>query len=175
LNVVRKTNSAILGVLEQKSEVLTAIQQQFQQLLRKPDVDIEIFCFFESVAVFSVGIIVPEQFVVLSQYPCQSIAANHMGMTKFTGKSDEGYQRVLGRVQDYLELIKLPAANPKAIPTSATDHLESEQVQLGNAKSPANSSSQPAFIGGQTINSTGGGTAIGIGNQHVEGGIHICR
>lgn len=106
LNIVRKTNSAILDPLRKKSDVLTAVQQQFQQSLGKPGVSIKIYCFFEEKAVVGVGVIVPEHSAVLSQYPNQSIAANHMDMTKFSGRNDEGYQRVLGRLQDIMELIE---------------------------------------------------------------------
>ncbi|KAH6666683.1 Alpha/Beta hydrolase protein, partial [Halenospora varia] len=103
LNIVRRTNSAILDPLRQKSDVLTAVQQQFQQLLRKPGVNIEVYCFFEEKAITGVGIIVPEQSAVLSQYPNQSIAADHRDMTKFSGRDDEGYRKVLSRVYDYME------------------------------------------------------------------------
>lgn len=106
LNIVRRTNSAILEPLRQKSEVLTAVQQQFQQLLGKPSVNIEIYCFFEEKAVVGVGLIVPEHSAALNQFPNQSIAANHMDMTKFIGKNDDGYQKVLSRVRDNLELIE---------------------------------------------------------------------
>ena len=110
LNVIRRTNSAIMGPLRQGSEVLTAVQQQFQQLLRKPNVLIEIYCFFEEKAVGGVGLIVPEQSATLAQYPNQSIAANHMDMTKFVGKNDDGYQKVLNRVRDILESIGFSTA-----------------------------------------------------------------
>ena len=69
LNVVRNTNSAILDPLWQKSDVLTAIQQQFQQFIRKPGVNIGIYCFFEEKAVIGVGVIVPEHSAAFSQYP----------------------------------------------------------------------------------------------------------
>lgn len=105
LNVIRSRNSAILGDLRHKSEVLTAVQQQFQQLLRSRGVYINIYCFFEEKAVAGVGIIVPEQSAVLSQYPNQSIAANHMDMTKFRGRNDDGYQKVLSRILDYMDLM----------------------------------------------------------------------
>ena len=105
LNVIRRTNSAILGPLRQGSEVLIAVQQQFQQLLRKPEVHIEIYCFFEEGDVGGVGLIVPEQSATLNQYSNQSIAANHMDMTKFVGRNDDGYQKVLNRVRDILESI----------------------------------------------------------------------
>ncbi|TVY27675.1 Vegetative incompatibility protein HET-E-1 [Lachnellula hyalina] len=39
-----------------------------------------------------------EQSAVLSQYPNQSIPANHMDIAKFSGRNDEEYQRVLNRV-----------------------------------------------------------------------------
>jgi hypothetical protein len=92
LNVVRKTNSEIMGVLKQRSEVLSAVQQ-FQKLLQKDEVSIGVYCFFEEKAVIGVGTIVTQQSAVLNQFPCQSIAANHMDMTKFSGKNDDGYQR----------------------------------------------------------------------------------
>jgi hypothetical protein len=106
LSTVRNTNSAILDPLRQKSGVLTAVQQQFQQLLRKPGIDIEMYCFFEEKDVVGVGVIVPEQSATLSQYPNQSIFANHMDMTKFTGMNDEGYQKVLSTVQDNIEVME---------------------------------------------------------------------
>ena len=109
LSVVRRTNSAVLAELKRESDVLTTVQQQFQQLLLKPGVDIKIFCFFESKPVIGVGLIVSEQSAVLSQYPNQSIAANHLEMTKFSGRNDDGYQRVLSRVQDYIEVMEAQA------------------------------------------------------------------
>ncbi|KFY69329.1 hypothetical protein V496_00331 [Pseudogymnoascus sp. VKM F-4515 (FW-2607)] len=119
LSTLRNTNSAILDPLRQKSDVLTAIQQQFQQCLRKPGVNIEIYCFFEEKAVVGVGVIVPEYSATLSQYPNQSIAANHMDMTRFSGMKDEGYQKVLSRIQDTIEVMepsKMPFDDPKSHP-----------------------------------------------------------
>jgi len=171
LNVVRRTNSAILGVLEQKSEVLTAVQQQFQQLLRKPGVNIEIFCFFESHAVFGVGIIVPEQSAVLNQYPSQSLAADHMHMTKFSGRNDEGYQRVLGRVHDYMEL--MPPAKRQKISQEPAADSGLEPIPVRSYEISTGTAAQPGFVASQTISSTGSGTAIGIGSQNVQGGLHI--
>jgi pimeloyl-ACP methyl ester carboxylesterase len=42
LDKVRSTNSAILGPLQRKSDVLIAIEQQFQKFLLKPGVNIKI-------------------------------------------------------------------------------------------------------------------------------------
>ncbi|OBT81773.1 hypothetical protein VE02_09662 [Pseudogymnoascus sp. 03VT05] len=123
LSTVRNTNSAILDPLRQKSDVLTAIQQQFQQCLRKPGVNIEIYCFFEEKAVVGVGVIVPESSATLSQYPNQSTAANHMDMMRFSGAKDEGYQKVLSRLQDTIEMMEpseIPSDDPKS-------HLDDEK------------------------------------------------
>lgn len=100
VNVLRPTNKAILGVLHRNSEVLSGVQEQFQQMAFKRSAELKIFCFFESNVVPGVGKIVSEDSAVLKQYPNQSIAANHMDMTKFSGKNDDGYQKILNRVQD---------------------------------------------------------------------------
>lgn len=104
-NIMRRTNVALLDSLRQDSDELTAAQQRFQTLLLKPEVNIEIYCFFEEQAVTAIGTIVPERSAVLSQYGNQSIAANHMDMTKFSNVNDGGYQKVLNRVKDIIEVI----------------------------------------------------------------------
>lgn len=106
LNTIWKTNSDLLEILRQKSQALTAVQQQFQQLLLKPGVNINIFCFYEERDVRGVGTIVPEGSATLSQYSNQGIAANHMDMTKFSGTDDDGYQSVLGRMHNMIEEMK---------------------------------------------------------------------
>jgi pimeloyl-ACP methyl ester carboxylesterase len=105
LNIVRQTNHKILDNLRQNSDVLAAVQQQFQQLLRKRETSISIYCFFEEKPVAGVGFVVSEQSAVLPQYPNQSIAANHMDMARFSARNDAGYQKVLPRLQDFMELI----------------------------------------------------------------------
>lgn len=171
LNVIRHTNSSIIGVLQQKSEVLTAVQQQFQQLVHKPEINISIYCFFEEKAVTGVGVIVSEQSAVLSQYPNQSIAANHMDMTKFSGRNDAGYQRVLGRVYDSIESVN---STPETS-TSQKEPLSESDGNLPRAGNldPASNVPEPGTPPNQTISSTGSGTAIGIGSQNVHGGFHV--
>lgn len=103
LNIVRNTNSAILGPLQKGSDELTGVQQQFQQLAFEHRDNLEIFCFYESKAVVGVGVIVPQYSATLSQYSNQSIAANHLDMTKFSGTNDDGYQSVLCEVRNMIE------------------------------------------------------------------------
>ncbi|TVY36127.1 Vegetative incompatibility protein [Lachnellula occidentalis] len=152
LNVVRGTNSALLDPLRQKSDVLRVVQQQFQQLLLQPGVGLKVYCFFEEKDVVGVGRIVPEHSAALDQYPNQSIAANHMDMTKFSGKLDSGYNKVLGRLYDNIEWIS------SAIPNET---VEASQVRRA-----------PEYeIGAnQQVSNTGDGIGmIGI----VQGGFHM--
>lgn len=148
-----------------KSEVLTAVEQQFQQLLRKSD-NIKIYCFFEEKAVVGVGMIVSKQSAVLSQYSNQSIAANHMNMTKFSGRNDEGYQKVLNRVHDFMEAMRTP---------HATDNRARQSPHLLGINGPASSSALvPAHTSSQTMSNTGFVAAM-IGNQNVGGGFRcVC-
>ncbi|KFY39182.1 hypothetical protein V495_06100 [Pseudogymnoascus sp. VKM F-4514 (FW-929)] len=121
LGKVRSTNSAILGPLQRKSDVLIAIEQQFQKFLLKPGVNIKIYCFFEEKEVVNVGLIVSQESATLSQYPNQSIAANHMDMTKFSGRKDMGYQKVLSRLQNNIEVIKSSSASLDDLKTRPDD------------------------------------------------------
>lgn len=172
LNTIRHTNSSIAGVLQQKSEILTAVQQQFQQLLHKPDVKISVYCFFEEKPVVGLGIIVSEQSAVLHGYSNQSIPANHMDMTKFSGRNDAGYRRVLNRLRDWMELMDS---------ATATD-MDQEPIgsgqtspRVGNPEAGGDSVPGHGVPLHQTIRSTGSGPAIGIGTQNVEGGFNISR
>jgi pimeloyl-ACP methyl ester carboxylesterase len=108
LGKVRNTNSDTVEPLRRKSQALTAVQHQFQQLLLKPEVNIKIYCFFEEKPFPGVGLIVSEDSATLSQYSNQSIAADHSDMTKFSGWDDVGYQKLLGRVQDNIEAMEPP-------------------------------------------------------------------
>lgn len=162
LNIARHTNSAIVGVLQQKSEVLIAVQQQFQQLLHKPDVDISIYCFFEEKPVVGVGTIVPEQSAVLNQYPNQSIGANHMDMTKFSARNDVGYQRVLNRVHDIVELMTS---------APATGISQREPLSESGQTAPPAGSAPGVGVSSQTINQSNSGSGSAMGN--VQGSVHI--
>lgn len=168
LNVVRRTNSAILEPLRRESDVLSAVQQQFQQLLLRPGVQLEIYCFFEEKAVAGVGVIVPEFSAVLGQYPNQSIGANHMDMTKFSGKVDSGYQMVLGRLYDNIEWIDSLVPNETSKKPPMESDLNSGQPQVGRSGATVHDHGA-----NQTFTSSGSGVALGIGQQNVQGGFHI--
>lgn len=158
LNMVRGTNAALLDPLRQKSEVLTTVQQRFQQSVARPEVLMRIYCFFEEKPVIGVGKIVDEHSAALSQYPNQSIAANHMDMTKFSGRNDDGYQKVLGRLGDIIEwsdALIVTERNTEPSNDSGQDLRQSEARQWTSG----------------AISNSGSGAAFSIGQQN--GGIHI--
>jgi hypothetical protein len=117
------------------------------------------------------SLIVSEQSAVLNQYPNQSIGANHMDMTKFSGKNDVGYQRVVNRVHDLVELMNS---------TQATDISQGEPLsesgqkplQVGNLE-PACSVPERRVPPNQPISNTVSGPAFAIGSQNVQGALNI--
>ena len=130
----------------------------------------EIYCFFEEKDVIGVGIIVPEQSAVLSQYPNQSIAANHMDMTKFSGRNDEGYQKVLSRVHDYVESINS---------TPATE-MSRERSLIGSGRNMVNtheptpttgSIPEREVLSALTTGNIGSGTAFSL--RDVQGDFNM--
>lgn len=161
LHVVRGTNATLLDPLRQKSEVLTTVQQRFQRSVLKPTVLIQIYCFFEEKPVVGVGKIVDKHSAALNQYPNQSIAANHMDMTKFRGKNDNGYQKVLGRLQDNIEWIDSLIPVKKSTGLSNGSDQDLRQGEAGQ------------FLTSQTVRNSGSGVAFGIEQQNVQGDFHI--
>ncbi|KAF1811247.1 hypothetical protein P152DRAFT_474853 [Eremomyces bilateralis CBS 781.70] len=101
-NLLRKTNSEIVGVLQPGSEMLAAVQQEFHTMLddrsRNDSKYINIFCFYEEVGYPGLGEIVPKQSAILTAYPNNGIHATHTGMTKFKTSMDAGYVRVHDRL-----------------------------------------------------------------------------
>ncbi|KAH8683389.1 Alpha/Beta hydrolase protein [Tricladium varicosporioides] len=106
-NLLRKTNSEIVGVLQPGSEMLAAVQQEFHTMLddrsRNDSKYINIFCFYEEVGYPGLGEIVPKQSAILTAYPNTSIHATHTGMTRFKTAKDAGYVRVRDQLWLWVE------------------------------------------------------------------------
>ncbi|KAL2067296.1 hypothetical protein VTL71DRAFT_1720 [Oculimacula yallundae] len=103
--LLRRTNITILDPLKPASEVLQATQQAFQSLVPTLGRQISIHCFYEEKPGFGTGFIVDKHSAVLAQYPNSGINSNHVDMTKFTGRDDDNYQKVLGRLWHCMELL----------------------------------------------------------------------
>ncbi|KAJ5996037.1 hypothetical protein N7499_007647 [Penicillium canescens] len=67
----------------------------FQSMLRRGDISLEVFCFYEAKQINdAVGRIVEEDSAVLRGYKNCSIEANHFNMAKFSGRLDAGYEHI---------------------------------------------------------------------------------
>ncbi|CAI7655933.1 unnamed protein product [Penicillium pancosmium] len=123
---LRASNSAIVGVLKPGSEMLANLQQEFHGMLedrrRNENNLIEIFCFYEELEVEGIGKneshtfqIVPNYSAILNNYGNRSIHGNHMQMTRFSGKTDQGYVAVSDQLWAWVEAIE-----SRSLPEPAT-------------------------------------------------------
>lgn len=68
------------------------IGNDFQFMLRRGDIALRIFCFYETLRVNDlVGKIVEEHSAILNGYENCGISANHFNLTRFSGRTDHGY------------------------------------------------------------------------------------
>jgi len=145
LNVFRRTNKDILGVLEPRSEVLAAVEQDFQQMLLNPEIKIDVFCFYEELAMTGVGKVVPEESAILEQYPNLPIHANHSDMTKFASEADPGFVSVCGRLKTWIDELQKKKEG-------TTEAQKKEEAKEGNSRvysGAVNSAGGPIFMGDQ--------------------------
>ncbi|KAL8907714.1 MAG: hypothetical protein Q9171_005755 [Xanthocarpia ochracea] len=181
LQYFRRVNHGTLEVLQQTSEVMARIRQDFHTMLRgrdqSKDREITIICFYEELPVRAIGEIVPKHSASLDRYECIGIHANHMNMTRFSSDQDPDYRNVLSGlyrlVQSHKQQTKseLPSTNSKSSEVQGqSDH------KIGNESSSAGTQeiekphgpTQPVntFSG---IFNTNGGKMI-QGNEFNSGG-----
>jgi pimeloyl-ACP methyl ester carboxylesterase len=97
VNVFRGTNREILGNLQPGSSDLLRTEEDFQHTLRRDDVKLMIYCFYEALKMNDIiGKVVEREAAILHGYDNCSINADHRTMTKFTGRADAGYGQVRG-------------------------------------------------------------------------------
>jgi hypothetical protein len=107
LQHIRKVNKRLIKTLNEKSEILASVEQDFQQLLLRPEhiKKTRIFCFYEEIAIPVVGKIVPEESAILEQYSNAPIHANHMEMARFSSETDTGYLAICGVLNDWIDAL----------------------------------------------------------------------
>ncbi|KAF2200063.1 hypothetical protein GQ43DRAFT_441917 [Delitschia confertaspora ATCC 74209] len=104
LSVFRGTNQEILKTLQPGSSDLQRTAEDFQHMLRRDEIKMEVFCFYEAVMMNSqVGKIVGSESAIMAGYENCSINADHRNMTKFTGRADAGYGQVLGVLKRWIQ------------------------------------------------------------------------
>ncbi|KAJ5875172.1 uncharacterized protein N7473_012519 [Penicillium subrubescens] len=107
IGILKQTNTEILVVLKNDSEVLEPVQNGFHTMIRSRGQDgllpIEITCFYEELPLPGVGIVVPPQSAILPGYIPIGIRSNHMDMTKFEGGDDPGFIAVVGELRRWVK------------------------------------------------------------------------
>ena len=105
-----------------------------------------IYCFFEELPyAHGVGHVVPSYSAVLPRYGSQSVGANHVDMTKFNDRSEQGYQNVAGQLRIWA--------------------MEVEQASVG---SEARRVAEAQSAGGSGIGSVAGSSAQRPGHVYSE-------
>ena len=106
-------NKELLEDLEKDSWPLMEIGQSFPKYLRdrseKPASKIEIFCFVEDRACKVGGLIVPYDSAKLESYECMTLAADHVGICKYSSREDENYKNVSATLQRWAEQLRAEA------------------------------------------------------------------
>ncbi|RYP49296.1 hypothetical protein DL768_004979 [Monosporascus sp. mg162] len=123
--VFHNPNKGLLRGLDSGSEVLGRIHTSFMQLLIKPDFGIH--CFQEDRGVTWVSgltsLIVDDQSSKTGSphETCETIAANHMDMVKYSGPADDNYRQVSEALESFVdEIIKSsPAITPLDLLTAS--------------------------------------------------------
>ena len=179
VQTIRTVNRDIVRALTKKSEVLAIVEQDFQQLLLKPEHinKTRIFCFYEEVPLPVVGKIVPEESAILEQYSNASIHANHMDMAKFDGETDVGYLAVCGVLKDWIDKL-VDKKDQKSGPDSDGDASEAlPPPRTSESDSRNQNGSKSHSVGQIQPMNTGDSQSIvaGVGNANlpltIPGGI----
>ena len=84
---------------------LQRVGAEFQSMLRRGDISLKVFCFYETKQMNdAVGRIVEEHSAVLRDYKNCSIDANHFNMAKFSGRLDGGYEHIQALITSLIEM-----------------------------------------------------------------------
>ncbi|GFF56469.1 hypothetical protein IFM51744_08909 [Aspergillus udagawae] len=102
MGTFRSTNADLVGSLRLGNSELGQIAEDFQHLIRREDVRMMVFCFYETLPIHGVGKIVEQFSAVLSAYDNLPLDADHRSMTKFTGSNAALKQEGLDRSNRYM-------------------------------------------------------------------------
>ncbi|KFY82422.1 hypothetical protein V498_08591 [Pseudogymnoascus sp. VKM F-4517 (FW-2822)] len=111
LSFIKMPNTQVLEVLRGRSQVLANIKNGFLTMVRRRvqngHPEIKIHAFVEELPVTLTGhrVVTPDS-AVIPGYNSSTIPENHMNMTKFSTKSDVGYERVLGQLMGWISEIE---------------------------------------------------------------------
>ncbi|KAL4794679.1 hypothetical protein BDV19DRAFT_364614 [Aspergillus venezuelensis] len=127
----KRLNNRNVKLLMKDSEKLAKIGEAFPLVLadraNAPETKIMVACFYETLPMDHVGIIVEEKSATLAGYRKSSIPQDHSEMCKFTHAEDVGYTRVRGILRQIIEKLK-PSTEKKPEARQVTGYVYAESV-----------------------------------------------
>lgn len=108
LTYIMRTQPDSLETLKKKSKKLIDINIKFAKFLKERDLAhdmprLQMACFFESIPVVGKTLVVPKDSATWLGVDPLSIDANHMNMCQFDDPSREGFQKVSGKLVQWIE------------------------------------------------------------------------
>lgn len=108
LKYIMRTQPDSLETLEKKSKKLADINVKFAKFLKERDLAhdmprLQIACFFEGIPVVRNTLVVPKESATWLGVDPLSIDANHMNMCRFDDPNREGFQKVSGKLVQWIE------------------------------------------------------------------------
>ena len=108
LTYIMRTQPDSLETLEKKSKKLADINTKFAKFLKERDLAhdkprLQIACFFEGIPVAGKTLVVPKESATWLGVDPLSIDANHMNMCRFDDPNREGFQKVSGKLDQWIE------------------------------------------------------------------------
>lgn len=123
--MIKESNTDIVRVLTEDSEVRARIQDGFLSLIKMRSKNeasmIDITCFYEELPTKRLGLIVPKHSAILPGYTAIAIHRNHAEMTKFSSSDEPGFQYVSGELKRWMKRIQ---QNPNKFQKQAVAHCK---------------------------------------------------
>ncbi|KAL8913270.1 MAG: hypothetical protein Q9171_001917 [Xanthocarpia ochracea] len=107
LSIVKRPNAQLLEVLKKRSQVLANVKNGFLTLVRRRAEEgsqtIKLHAFVEELPVAAIGsrVVTPDS-AIIPGYNSSTLPYDHMSMSKFLREDDVGYQRVSGKLMDWV-------------------------------------------------------------------------
>ncbi|KAL3957314.1 hypothetical protein ACCO45_007892 [Purpureocillium lilacinum] len=113
LGVVKSTNNTLLALLKINGEILQDTHRQFLAMIREQHGSgrrLEVTCFSEELPLRGVGFVVDKGSATMEGYTAATIHGNHMNMVKFASDQENGFKRLLGEIQRWVEPIHVESS-----------------------------------------------------------------